>query len=430
MYCVFCVFVLFSEGIIRLWNREVFLMPLTLSKTCQNIAPSITLKMNAIVAEMRDRGEDVISLGAGEPDFITPQHIREAGKKAIDDGKTKYTAASGMPSLRLAVANFLLKDKGLSYTREEVIVGNGAKQVILGALQAILNPGDEVLIPGPYWVSYPEMIQMAGGVPVWINTTKEQGFVPSRAQIEKAITPRTKALMLNSPNNPTGAVWSRDQLKMLADLAVHHQFYVISDEIYEKLVYDGQKHVSIATLGRRIFEQTIVISGFSKAYAMTGWRLGYAAGPRPVIAAMAAFQSHATGNPNSIAQYAGLAALNGDQSCVEELRKSFEKRRNLMYSCLTQIPLVTPFKPQGAFYILLDIRETFGHSFNGAVIHNSLDFAELLLKNARVSVVPGDSFGAPGYCRLSYAIGEERILEAIRRIGNFVDHLSEMKRSA
>ena len=402
-------------------------MPLTLSRTCQAIAPSATLKMNALVGEMRDRGEDVISLSVGEPDFITPEHIREAGKRAIDEGKTRYTAASGMPSLRSAIAKYLLEEKGLRYTREEIIVGNGAKQVILGALQAIVNPGDEVLLPAPCWVSYPEMIQMAGGTPVWINTTKEQGFIPTAEQIEKAITPRTKALMLNSPSNPTGAVWSREQLTMLARLAVKHQFYIISDEIYEKLVYDGAEHISVATLNKQVFNQTIVVSGFSKAYAMTGWRLGYAAGPRPVISAMAAYQSHATGNANSIAQYAGLAALKGDQTCVNEMAAAFSRRRMLMLNCLRLVPHVSTFIPKGAFYVLLDVRETFGLSLDQKVIYSAGDFAELLLKNARVSVVAGDAFGAPGYVRLSYAVSDERILEAVRRIGNFTDKLQKTR---
>ena len=402
-------------------------MSLTLSKTCQAIAPSATLKMNALVGEMRDRGEDVISLSVGEPDFMTPAHIREAGKKAIDEGKTRYTAASGMPSLRSAIAKFLLEDKGLRYTREEIIVGNGGKQVILGALQAILNPGDEVLLPAPCWVSYPEMVGMAGGKAVWITTTREQGFVPSIEQIDRAITPRTKALILNSPSNPTGAVWTREQLAALADLAVKRQFYIISDEIYEKLVYDGAEHVCIASLGKQIFNQTIVVSGFSKAYAMTGWRLGYASGPRPVISAMAAYQSHATGNPNTIAQYAGLAALKGDQQCVTDMAAAFSRRRMLMLNCLRMIPHVSTFIPKGAFYVLLDVRETFGMSLDRTVIHDASDFAELLLKNARVSVVPGDAFGAPGYVRLSYAVSDERILEAVRRIGNFTDKLQKTR---
>lgn len=400
-------------------------MPLTLSETCQAIAPSVTLKMNALVAELRQRGEDVIGLGAGEPDFDTPAFIREAGKRAIDEGKTRYTAASGIPALRQAVADYLLREKDLHYTKEEVIIGNGAKQVILGALQAIINPGDEVLLPAPCWVSYPEMIAMAGGRAVWIHTDEAQGFVPTKEQIEGAITPRTKALILNTPSNPTGAVWSKAQLSMLADLAVKYGFYIISDEIYEKLTYEGATHISIATLGQEIFNQTILVSGFSKAYAMTGWRLGYAAGPRAVISAMGAFQSHATGNPNSIAQYAGLAALNGDQSCVSEMAAAFSRRRDLMLSCIKKLPLVSCFEPKGAFYILLDIRKTLGMVYDGQIINDSLDFAQALLQSAQVAVVPGESFGAPGYCRLSYAVSDERILESMRRLAAFIDKLAQ-----
>lgn len=399
-------------------------MPLTLSETCQAITPSVTLKLNAMVAELRQRGEDIIALGAGEPDFDTPKHIRDAAKRAIDEGKTRYTAASGIPALRQAVADYLLCEKDLHYTKEEVIIGNGAKQVILGALQAIVNPGDEVLLPAPCWISYPEMIRMAGGRPVWIKADESQGFVPSKAQLERAITPRTKALILNSPSNPTGAVWTREQLQMVADLAVKHGFYVISDEIYEKLTYDGVKHVSIATLNERIFKQTILVSGFSKAYAMTGWRLGYAAGPKAVIAAMGAFQSHATGNPNSVAQYAGLAALTGDQACVGEMAAAFARRRGLMLSCLRKFPAVSCFEPKGAFYILLDVRKLLGLTYNGRTLGDSMDFAQALLKDALVAVVPGEDFGAPGYCRLSYAVSDERILESMRRLGAFVDKLS------
>ena len=398
-----------------------------LSRRIKDVPPSGIRNFFDVVSTMKD----AISLGGGEPDFTSQWTVNDAAIYSLRQGRTHYTANAGLIELREAACDYLEERFGVRYDpKTEIFMTVGASEGIDLALRALVEPDDEVLMPDPSYVSYSPGVIFAGGVPRAVVTREEDEFRLTPEALREAITPRTKALMLNSPSNPTGAVWNRAQLTALAKLAVKYQFYIISDEIYEKLVYDGQKHVSIATLGRRIFEQTIVISGFSKAYAMTGWRLGYAAGPRPVIAAMSAFQSHATGNPNSIAQYAGLAALNGDQTCVEEMRKSFEKRRNLMYSCLTQIPLVTPFKPQGAFYILLDIRETFGHSFNGAVIHNSLDFAELLLKNARVSVVPGDSFGAPGYCRLSYAIGEERILEAIRRIGNFVDHLSEMKRSA
>ena len=405
-------------------------MPLTLSSACQAIAPSITLKLNAMVADMRAKGEDVVALGAGEPDFDTPAHIRQAGIRAIEEGKTHYTAANGMPQLRQAVADYLFREKGLHYTKDDVIIGNGAKQVILGCLQAILNPGDEVILPAPCWVSYPEMVGMAGGKAVWVYATEETGFIPTKEQLEAAITPKTKALILNTPSNPSGAVWSKEQLQMLADLAVKHGFYVLSDEIYEKLVYGDAKHISIATLGEEIFGQTIVISGFSKAYAMTGWRLGYAAGPRTVISAMSAFQSHATGNPNSIAQYAGLAALNGDQSCVDDMVAAFARRRKLILSCISKLPLVSCFVPDGAFYVMLDVRKVLGLTYNGHVLKDSFDFAQALLKNAQTAVVPCEAFGAPGYCRLSYAVSDERILEAMRRIGAFLDQLATLSKGA
>ena len=394
-------------------------MSLSLSDACLAIAPSVTLKINAMVAEMRANGQDVIALGAGEPDFDTPKHIRDAAQRAIEEGQTRYTAASGMPQLRQAVADFILQQKGLVYSKDEIIMGNGAKQVLLTALQAILNPGDEVLLPAPCWVSYPEMIAMAGGKPVWIYTTMEQGFVPTKEQLLSAITPRTKAIILNTPSNPTGAVWNRLQLEMLAQLAVEHQFYIISDEIYEKLVYDGAEHISIATLGEQVKNQTIMVNGFSKSYAMTGWRLGYGAGPRPVIAAMAAYQSHATGNPNSIAQCAGLAALQGGQQCVDEMVKAFDRRRKLMLGCIRSIPLISAFEPKGAFYVLLDVRAVMGREVEGKVLKDSLDFAQALLSGAQVAVVPGESFGAPGFCRLSYAVSDEKILEAMRRIADF-----------
>lgn len=398
-------------------------MPLSLSNTCTAISPSVTLKLNALVAQMRQNGADVIGLGAGEPDFDTPLHIRMAAKKAIDDGHTRYTAASGIPALRQAIADYLLKEKGLKYTKDEIIVGNGAKQVLLGALQAIINPGDEVLLPAPCWISYPEMVAMAGGKAIWVMTNEQQDFVPTREQLERAITPRTKAIILNSPSNPTGAVWTREQLAMLADLAVEHGFYVISDEIYEKLTYDGAEHISIATLNTDIFNQTILISGFSKAYAMTGWRLGYAAAPRAIIAAMAAFQSHATGNPNAIAQYAGLAAIEGDQRCVSDMAQAFARRRSLMLSLVDTLPGVRCFVPKGAFYILLDVNHFLGKTYRGKPLLDSLDFAQALLEAVQVAVVPGEDFGAPGYCRLSYAVSDDRIVESMQRLNNFLSML-------
>jgi aspartate aminotransferase len=396
-------------------------MPLNLSQMSQGISASVTLKQNALVAELRAQGLDVIGLGAGEPDFNTPEHIRDAAKKAIDTGKTRYTDTSGLPELRRAISEFLKRDKGLSYPPSDIIVGTGAKQAIMGALLAILNPGDEVILPAPCWVSYPEMIRMAGGVPVVVHTTAEQGFIPDIQAVAAAVTPRTKAVLLNTPGNPTGAVWPESALLSLGNLAVDKGFYILSDEIYEKLVYDGAKHVSVAALSPDIFRQTVMISGFSKAYAMTGWRLGYAAGPHDLIAAMGAYQSHATGNPTSISQYAGLAAITGDQACVADMAKAFAARRILMLDCIRQIPLLSAVEPQGAFYIMLDVRKLMGKTADGVVLQDSGDFADALLKKCQVAVVPGEPFYAPGFCRLSYAIANDKIVESMRRIRVFVE---------
>lgn len=391
-----------------------------ISRVCQGIAPSVTLKMNALVADMRAQGKDVIGLGAGEPDFDTPLHIREAAKRAIDEGQTRYTAASGTPALRKAVADYLFRDKGLSYKPSQILICNGAKQALLNALVAILDPGDEVILPAPCWVSYPEMIAMAGGKAVWVYADENEGFIPSIEKIRAAITSRTRAIILNSPSNPTGAVWSRDQLLAVGQLAVEKELYIISDEIYDKLTYDGVESVSVATLSPAICNCTLLVNGWSKSYAMTGWRLGYVAGPKDVIAAMAAYQSHATGNPNSIAQAAGLAALTGDQRCVAEMAAAFARRRDLIVGLVQKLPHVSCFVPQGAFYIMLNMKELIGRAYAGRVIRDSGDFAELLLEYAQIAVVAGEPFGADGYCRISYAIADDRIVEAMRRLGAFL----------
>lgn len=399
-------------------------MPLTVSSVCQNITPSTTLRLNALVTEKRKQGLDIISLAAGEPDFATPAFICEAAKEAVDLGRTKYTASSGIPELRQAVARYMKQHKGLDYQPSEVIVCTGAKQAIIGALYAVLEPGDEVLLPAPCWLSYPEMVRMAGGVPVVIHTTIEQGFLPSVQQLQAAVTSRTKAIILNTPSNPTGVVWPKKVLESIAELARLHDFYIISDEIYETLVYAGAEHIAVAGLSADAFSRTITISGFSKAYAMTGWRLGYAAGPREVIQAMDAYQSHATGNPNSIAQYAGLAALTGDQGCVTTMCQAFERRCHMMLSLLSDIPGLSFATPRGAFYVLVNISPLLGKSFQGQAVNSDAEFAELLLEHALVSVVPGEPFFAPGCLRLSYAIDEKRISEAVARLKRFVSSLS------
>lgn len=398
-------------------------MPLKVSSVCRNITPSATLRLNAMVAEMRKQGRDVISLAAGEPDFGTPENICLAAKQAIDQGKTKYTASSGIPELRQALAAQIKRDKGLGYQPNEIIVCTGAKQAVIGALYALLEPGDEVLLPAPCWLSYPEMVRMAGGVPVMVPTTIRQGYVPSMEQLSAAVTGRTRAIILNSPNNPTGVVWSREALEMVLALAQAHDLAIISDEIYETLVYEGARHIPVASLSEDAFSRTVTVSGFSKAYAMTGWRLGYAAGPRPVIQAMDAYQSHATGNPNSVAQYAGLAAVTGDQDSVARMARAFERRCQLMLRLLSQIPGVSFPAPQGAFYVLVDVSAFFGRRCAGKVISSDSAFAELLLEHALVSVVPGEPFYAPGCVRLSYATDEKRIEEAMARIQRFISSL-------
>ena len=398
-------------------------MALTVSHRCQNIAPSMTLSIDARAKEMKAAGLNVIGFGAGEPDFPTPQHICDAAKEAIDLGMTRYTPAAGTKELRKAICEKLRRDNDMTYTYGDILVSNGAKHSLFNIFQAILDPGDEVLIPTPCWVSYPELVRMAGGVPVFIPATEETNFVPTNKDIASRVTRRTKAIVITSPSNPNGSVWEPEQLQFVADLAVSHPFFVVSDEIYEKLIYDGRKHLSIAQLGEQIKSQTFLVNGVSKAYAMTGWRIGYVAGPRNVISAMSSVQSQATSNPNSIAQYAAMKALQGDQSCVDAMVAEFEKRRDAMVEKINAIPGISCRKPQGAFYIMMNIKELLGKHYDGRIIESSLDFAELLLAEKQVALVPGVAFEAEGYCRLSYAVSMENILDGLNRIAAFAAEL-------
>ena len=398
-------------------------MSLQLSDIALSISPSATLSLNAQVALLKKQGEDVISMGVGEPDFDTPVHIRKAAKEAIDAGKTRYTDVKGIPELRQAVADHIYAHKHLRYSADEIIISSGAKQALVLALQSILNPGDEVILPAPYWISYTEMIKIAGGKPVIIQTVPETEFLPTPEQLAAAVTERTKAIIINSPNNPTGNIWPRELLAAACELARKHDFFIVSDEIYEDLCYDGYSQISPAQISDDAKQRTILVSGFSKAYAMTGWRMGYASGPLFAIKAMASIQSHMTGNPNSITQYAALTALTSPQDCVIDMAHSFARRRTLLLFLLAQNGLRPGVMPKGAFYMLLDVRHYLGKKCGEEVIDSDMKFAELLLNHNYVAVIPGSPFGADGFVRLSYAVSDIQISDAVRRIFNFVQSL-------
>jgi len=391
-----------------------------ISIKASGISPSPTLAIDSKFKEMKANGEDVVGFGAGEPDFDTPQHIKDAAIEAINAGFTKYTPAAGTIALRKAVAEKFLKDNGVKYDFQNIVISNGAKHSLVNAFMAICNPGDEVIVPAPFWVSYTEMIKLADGVPVIVKTTEENDFKATIEELEKALTPKTKALVLNSPSNPTGMVYTKDELKAIADFAVKNNIYVISDEIYEKLIYEGE-HISIASFNDEIKDLTIIINGVSKTYAMTGWRIGFAAANEKIAKAMANIQSHAASNPNSIAQAATVAALEGGDEEVEEMKRHFVKRRDFMVDEINKIDGVSCKKPQGAFYIMMNISELIGKEFYGKVIGNADDFAELFLNVARVAVVPGTGFGAENYVRWSYATSMENITEGLERLKKFLN---------
>ena len=398
-------------------------MSLGISVRSSSIAPSVTLAIDARAKAMKAAGVDVISFSAGEPDFDTPEYVRDAGKFAIDAGHTRYTPVAGTVDLRRKICQKLKRDQSLTYDAEDIIVSAGAKSSLYHALCAIVDPGDEVIIPSPCWVSYPEMVRLAMGVPVLVTGKEENGFKPSAEDIASAVTERTKALILNSPNNPNGYVLSEAELADIASIAVEKQFYVISDEIYECLLYDGKTHISIASLGDEIKKQTIVVNGVSKTYAMTGWRIGYAAGPRSVIKAMTAYQSHSTGNPNAIAQFASDVALTSSGSYVKKMLAEFQARRDLMHALITAVPSLSAHKPEGAFYMMLNLSGIIGKDCRGTQIRGSEDFCSLLLADEHVAAVPGKAFGDDRYARLSYATSRENIVEGMRRIASFVSKI-------
>ncbi|HAZ37363.1 MAG TPA: aspartate aminotransferase [Clostridiaceae bacterium] len=391
-----------------------------LSRKCQQISASVTLAITAKAKKLKSEGVDVISFGAGEPDFNTPLNIQNAGIEAIKKGFTKYTPASGTSELKESICYKLKRDNGLSYKPSQIVVSNGAKHSLYNTLMAICNPGDEVIIANPYWVSYPELVKLVDAVPVFVQTKEENNFKYTEDDLVKAITNKTKAIILNSPNNPTGVAYSKKELAMIANLAVKYDLFVISDEIYEKLVYDDVKHISIASLSEEMKNRTIVVNGVSKAYAMTGWRIGYAAAPENVSKIMSNVQSHCTSNPNSIAQYASVEALRGPQDTVELMRREFEKRRNYMVKKINTIPGLSCKMPSGAFYVMVNISRIKGMVVKGYTINSSLDFCNALLNSEKVAAIPGSAFGADDFIRLSYATSLEAITKGLNRIENFI----------
>ena len=399
-------------------------MEISISKKAQGVSPSPTLAIDSKFKMMKQEGIDVVGFGAGEPDFDTPEHIKAAAIKAITDGFTKYTPASGTIDLKKAVVNKLKEENGLDYNTSEIVVSNGAKHSLVNAFMAILNPGDEVIIPTPFWVSYPEMVKLADGAPVFVETTEEKSFKFDISDLEKVLTPKTKALVLNNPSNPTGMLYTRDELKKIADFAVKNNIYVISDEIYEALVYDGKESfVSIASFGEEIKDLTIIVNGVSKTYAMTGWRIGYTASNEKIAKAMSNIQSHATSNPNSIAQAAATAALNGPKDEIIKMKNAFNERRLHLVKLINTIDGVSCIQPDGAFYVMMNISGIIGKKFGETVIDTVDTMCELLLSEVKLALVPGTGFGAPDYVRWSYATSMENINEGIRRLTLFINEL-------
>ncbi|KXH82105.1 pyridoxal phosphate-dependent aminotransferase [Sporosarcina sp. HYO08] len=388
-----------------------------LAARVKTLSPSTTLAITAKAKEMKESGIDVIGLGAGEPDYNTPDNIIEAAYRSMKEGKTKYTPSGGLPALKDAVIQKLERDQGLTYGRNEILIGIGAKHVLYTLFQVLLDSGDEVIIPTPYWVSYPEQVKLAGGVPVHVEGTAEAQFKVTAEQIRHAITDKTKAVILNSPGNPTGMIYTRDELEQIADVCKEKDVWIISDEIYEKLIYGGVKHVSIAELSEDAKNRTFIINGVSKSHSMTGWRIGYIAGDAAVVRAMTDLASHSTSNPTTTSQYATIEAYNGPQDAVETMRRDFESRLERVYPQLAAIPGFKVVKPQGAFYLLPEVSE----AVEKTGFENVDDFAAALLEKANVAVIPGSGFGAPKTIRLSYATSIELIEEAIRRIHEFVE---------
>ena len=381
-----------------------------ISERAAQLTPSLTLSIDSKAKAMKAEGIDVCGFGAGEPDFDTPEHIKRAAIEALEAGFTKYTPNAGIPELRQAISDKFAADNGLNYRAGQIVVSNGAKHACYNAILATCQPGDEVVIPAPYWVSYPDMVRLVGAEPVIVPTSERNGWKMRPEDFENAMTPRTKMLIMNSPGNPTGSVYTREELEAIVNVAAEEDIYVLSDEIYEKLVYDDAKHVSIASLSKEAYDLTITVNGFSKSYAMTGWRLGYLAAPDAIVRAVDSIQSHTSSNPSSFSQYGALAALKGDQQPLSDMREEFDMRRNYMFDRLSKISNITAVKPQGAFYILVNISQL------GLTSQN---FADRLLSKANVAVVPGAAFGDDRTVRFSYATSLDVIKKGLDRFQDF-----------
>lgn len=395
-----------------------------LSRKAQAIEPSLTLAITAKAKEMKEKGIDVISFSAGEPDFNTPKNIINAAIKAMEDGNTKYTSVNGILQLREAICKKFKDDNGLEYNLSQIVVSTGAKQSLANTFLAILNPGDEVIVSTPYWVSYPELIKLADGKPVFVEGDEKSNYKFTKENLEKAVTAKTKAIVLNTPNNPTGTIYNKEELEVIADFAKKYNIIIISDEMYEKLIYDNENHISIASLSKDAYERTIVINGLSKSYAMTGWRIGYCAASEKIAKLMISIQSHVTSNVCSITQYAALEALNGPQDEITKMINEFEKRRNYMINRIESIDNLSIVKPKGAFYIMINIENCLGKEINGKILNDSMEFCASLLENEKLAVIPGKAFGLNNYIRVSYATSMEAIKEGLNRIESFIKKLN------
>ncbi len=398
-------------------------MALTLSKKAQSVKPSSTLAITAKAKEMKASGIDVVGFGAGEPDFNTPDNVCEAAISAIKSGFTKYTPASGTNELKEAICKKFKDFNGIEYKPNQIVISNGGKHSLSNIFDAILNAGDEVIIPAPYWLSYPEMVKLSDGVPVYIEGSKENGYKVTADQVQKVITDKTKALILNSPSNPTGMIYTLEELTAIAEVVVKNDIFVVADEMYEYLIYGEEKHISIASLNEEIYKRTITCSGLSKSYSMTGWRIGYTGSSVEIAKPMSSVQSHATSNPNSIAQKAALEALVGPQDAVEAMKKEFNDRRLYMYNRVAAMSHISCLEPKGAFYVFIDCSEALSMKYKGEVVGTADRLTEILLEEKQVAVVPCADFGFPNHIRLSYAISMKQIEKGLDRIESFTKEL-------